>query len=510
MALEEISAGCGAETMTSIQTSDIISVLPELVLSVFAILAMVLDPFVSARRKSALGWLALLGIVAAAFSLLQTSSASGPAFNRTVAADNFSLYFILLFLLVAALTVLGSLRYLEREGINHAEFYALVLLATVGMCFMAASTELILIFLGLEISSIATYILAGFKRQDPQSNESSAKYFLLGSFATAFFLYGIAFVYGIAGTTNLLDLSANLAVPAGQWSLERAQHPESVLISVAVILIFVGLAFKVSVVPFQIWTPDVYQGAPAPVTALLSVGPKAAAFAVVLRVLVGGLGSESPITFWLIWISAILTMSLGNLAALWQSNIKRLLAYSSIAHAGYVLVGIAAVLAPGSAESASPVLFYLTAYALMNAGAFLLVAHLAGPNERWTNVDDFVGFAYERPGAAACLTIFMLALAGLPAMAGFMAKFYVFRAAVHANLIGLTVIAVLNSVVSVYYYLRLVVVMYMREGKAEASAADMPWPLGAAIALSVVGIFYLGLLPNFYLSFANQAAKPLP
>jgi len=486
--------------MTSVQTSDIIRILPEIVLLVFAILVMVLDPFVSARRKSALGWLALVGVVAAAVSLIWTPFDTGPAFSRTVAADNFSQYFILLFLLVAALTVLGSLRYLERDGINHAEFYALVLLATVGMCFMASSTELILIFLGLEISSISTYILAGFKRQNPQSNESSAKYFLLGSFATAFFLYGIAFVYGITGTTNLLDLRASLDTRGGDWSM---------LISVALILMFVGLAFKVSAVPFQIWTPDVYQGAPAPVTALLSVGPKAAAFAVVLRVFIGGFGSSSSLTFWLIWLSAILTMSLGNLAALWQSNIKRLLAYSSIAHAGYVLVGIAAAVAPGSTESTSPVLFYLTAYALMNAGVFLLVAHLSGPNERWTNIDDFTGFGYERPGAAACLAIFMLALAGLPTMAGFLAKFYVFRAAVHANLIGLTVIAVLNSVVSVYYYLRPVVVMYMREGKAEASTADMPWPLGAAIALSVVGIFYLGLLPNSYLAFANQAAGRL-
>ena len=486
--------------MSAVQTADMLRVLPEIVLSGFAILVMVLDPFVSARRKSALGWLSLLGLVAAGVSVFWTSPPVGTAFNRTLAADNFSVYFILLFLFVAALTVLGSVNYLERDQINHAEFYALVLMATVGMCFMASSTELILIFLGLEISSISTYILAGFKRQNAQSNESSVKYFLLGSFATAFFLYGIAFIYGVAGTTNLSDSSASLATRTGDWSM---------LISVALVLMFVGLAFKVSAVPFQIWTPDVYQGAPAPVTALLSVGPKAAAFAVVLRVFLGGFGGSTSLTFWLIWVSAILTMCLGNLAALWQSNVKRFLAYSSIAHAGYVLVGIAAAVAPGSTESTSPVLFYLTAYALMNVGAFVLVAHLAGPGERWTNIDDFTGFGYERPGAAACLAIFMFSLAGIPTMAGFFAKFYVFRAAVHANLIGLTVIAVLNSVVSVYYYLRLVVVMYMREGKAEASTAPMPWPLGAAIAVSVVGIFYLGLLPSSFLSFADQAANHL-
>jgi NADH-quinone oxidoreductase subunit N len=378
-------------------------------------------------------------------------------------------------------------------------------MATLGMCLMAASTELIMIFLGLEISSISTYILAGFKRNNIQSNESSLKYFLLGSFATAFFLYGIAFVYGISGSTNLTNLNAHLEHSAGWASMT----------SVALLLMFVGLGFKVSAVPFQIWTPDVYQGAPAPVTAFLSVGPKAAAFAVLLRVFVVGFGGVSSLSFWLIWLSAILTMSLGNLAALWQSNVKRFLAYSSIAHAGYVLVGIAAALAPGTddiarSEAISSVLFYLTAYALMNVGVFILIAHLAGPGERYTSVDDFVGFGFERPGAAACLAVFMFSLAGIPAMAGFFAKFYVFRAAIHANLIGITIVALLNSVVSVYYYLKLVVVMYMREGKSEASHADMPASLGIAMAASLFGIFYLGLMPGSLLYFANLAANQLP
>ncbi|MHB8654958.1 MAG: NADH-quinone oxidoreductase subunit N [Terriglobia bacterium] len=485
--------------MNLFQPTDIVRVLPEIVLAGFAILIMVLDPFVGARGKSSLGVLGLLGVAGAAASTHWMSQVPGMAFNGTVSADNFSLYFIHLFLLVAALTLLGSVNYLERDQINHGEFYALVLMATVGMCFMAASTELILIFLGLEISSISTYILAGFKRHNTQSNESSAKYFLLGSFATAFFLYGIAFTYGVTGSTNLSELNAHLERSA-DWSS---------LTSVALLLMFVGLAFKVSAVPFQIWTPDVYQGAPAPVTAFLSVGPKAAAFAVILRVFLVGFAGTSSLSLWLIWISAILTMSLGNLAALWQTNVKRFLAYSSIAHAGYVLVGIAAAIASGSAEATSSVLFYLTAYALMNVGVFVLVAHLAGPGERFTSIDDFTGFGFERPGAAACLTVFMLSLAGIPTMAGFFAKFYVFRAAIHANLIGLTVVAVLNSVVSVYYYLRLVVVMYMREGKAEASTADLPVLLSVAIAVSLIGIFYLGLLPDSFLAFATGAAKHL-
>ncbi len=485
--------------MITFQAQDLIRILPEIVLAGFAILVMVFDPFLPRSQKTLLGWFSLLGVMAAGGAAVRTSFSLGLAFGGTVAADPFSLYFTALFLLVAALTLLGSMDYLERDKINHGEFYALVLMASVGMCFMAASTELIMIFLGLEISSLSTYILAGFRRQDIQSNEASLKYFLLGSFATAFFLYGIAFIYGLTGTTNLLSLRDRLGDHAdpSQWSS---------LARVALVLMFVGLAFKVSTVPFQIWTPDVYQGAPAPVTAFLSVGPKAAAFAVFLRIFLGTFASAGSLTFWLLWVSALLTMSLGNLAALGQSNVKRLLAYSAIAHAGYVLVGITA----RGEEGMSSVLFYLVAYALMNVGAFLMVAHLAGTGERWTRLEDYTGFAYQRPGVAACLTVFLLSLTGFPTTAGFFGKFYVFRAAIHSHLIWLTILAMLNSVVSVYYYLRVVVVMYMREGRTEASTSAIPWPLGAAIAVSVVGIFYLGLFPNQLLVFTRLAAAPLP
>jgi NADH-quinone oxidoreductase subunit N len=486
--------------MTPFQAMDMIRILPEIVLSGFAIVIMMAEPFVAAERKSRLGWLALVGVVAAGLAAVRTSLSPGLAFGRTVSADAFSLYFIFLLLLVAALTVLGSVNYLQRDHVNHGEFYALLLMATVGACFMVSCTELVMIFIGLEISSISTYILAGFKRHDPLCNESSLKYFLLGSFATAFFLYGIAFVYGLTGTTNLMALSERFASPS-QWSP---------LLWLAMILMFVGLAFKVSTVPFQVWTPDVYQGAPAPVTAFLSVAPKAAAFAVVLRIFLGGLASVEALGFWVLWLSAILTMCVGNLAALWQSNVKRMLAYSAIAHAGYVLVGITAAVASGSAEGVSSVLFYLTAYALMNVGTFMLIAHLSGTGERWLEMEDYTGLAYERPGVAACLTVFLLSLAGFPTTAGFFAKFYVFRAAVHTHLIGLTIVAVLNGVVSVYYYIRLVVMMYMREGKTQASTASLPWPLGVALALSLLGIFYLGLYPGPFVNLATLAASPLP
>jgi NADH-quinone oxidoreductase subunit N len=482
--------------MTTFQPIDTMRILPEIILCGFGILVMVLDPFVVPRRRSVLGWLALAGILGAAGGTWWTSNNPGLAFGKAIVADQFSFYFFYLFLLVAALTVLGSVSYLERDGLQHGEFYALILMGTAGMCFMAASTDLIMVFIGLEISSISTYILVGFRRRDPLSNEASFKYFLLGSFATAFFLYGIAFVYGLTGTTNLLELSGRLPHPEQWTALARA----------ALLLMFVGLAFKLSTAPFQIWTPDVYQGAPAPVTAFLSVGPKAAAFAILLRIFLGGLTSATSTSFWVIWVSAILTMSLGNLAAIWQTNIKRLLAYSSIAHAGYVLVGVAA----GSKEGTSAVLFYLTAYALMNVGAFVLIAHLAGHGEISTQIEDYTGFAYVRPGTAACLTVFLLSLAGFPTTAGFFGKFFLFRAAIHSHLIGLTIIALLNSVVSVYYYLRVVVAMYMREGATRASSTALPMALRTALAVSLVGIFYLGLFPNLFLTLSNTAGVPLP
>jgi NADH-quinone oxidoreductase subunit N len=385
--------------------------------------------------------------------------------------------------------------YLEREHVQHGEFYALVLMGTVGMCFMAASTDLIMIFLGLEISSISTYILAGYRRTDTLCNEASLKYFLLGSFATAFFLYGIAFVYGLTGTTNLLGASARLGA-APDWPA---------FAQIALILMFVGLAFKLSTAPFQIWAPDVYQGAPAPVTAFMSVGPKAAAFAILLRVFLGSFSSANAVTFWVLWISAALTMCVGNLGALWQSNVKRLLAYSSIAHAGYILVGVAA----GGSRGVSAVLYYLVAYALMNVGAFILIAHLAGAGERLVQIEDYKGLAYERPAVAACLTVLFLALAGFPTTAGFLGKFYIFRAAIHSHLIGLTILALLNSTVSVYYYFKIIVAMYIHEGKTEISDAVLPWAVRAALAISILGIFYLGLAPNDFVGLSTLASMSL-
>jgi NADH-quinone oxidoreductase subunit N len=478
---------------------DLIRTLPEIILAVFALVIMVLEPFVASAHKRLLGWMALLGVLAAALATTRISiypwPGMGPAFGGAISADDFGFYFFYLFFLVAALVILASMGYLERDHLQHGEFYALLLMGLVGMCLMSASSDLIIIFLGLEISSISTYILAGYRRADRLSNEASLKYFLLGSFATAFFLYGIAFVYGLTGTTRLLTASAQLSQPS-QWTT---------FAQLALLLIFVGLAFKLSTAPFQIWAPDVYQGAPAPVTAFLSVGPKAAAFAVLMRVFLGSFAPAHALGFWILWVSAALTMCIGNLAALWQTNVKRLLAYSSIAHAGYVLVGVTA----GGSRGISSVMYYLVAYALMNAGAFLLIAYLAGAGEQRVHVDDFRGLAFARPGVAACLAVFLFSLAGIPTTAGFLGKFYLFRAALHSNLVGLTIIAVLNSTVSVYYYFKIIVAMYLHEDKTESAAVILPWAMRAALAVSIAGIFYLGLAPNAFMGFSTLAALPL-
>lgn len=485
--------------MTGPTAIDIVRILPETTLFVFGMAVMVLEPFVGAARKKVLGWLALLGVVASAAVtvglLVRSWPGLGPAFGGAVTANEFSSFFILLFLLVAGLVILGSMDYLEREHAQHGEFYALVLLGTVGMCFMASSTDLIMIFLGLEISSISTYILAGYRRHDLLSNEAALKYFLLGSFATAFFLYGIAFIYGLTGTTNLLGASQRFGA-GPQWTT---------MAYVALILLFVGMAFKLSTAPFQIWAPDVYQGAPSPVTAFLSVGPKAAAFVILLRLFLASFSAASAFTFWVLWVSAALTMCIGNLGALWQSNIKRLLAYSSVAHAGYVLVGVTA----GGSSGISAVMYYLVAYSLMNVGAFILIAYLSGTDEHLVNVDDYKGLARSRPAVAACLAVLLISLSGFPATAGFLAKFYVFRAAIHSHLIGLTVLALLNSVVSVYYYFKIIVAMYFQEGTSDVSAAVLPWPVRTVLAICVLGIFYLGLAPNNLVGLSTLAARPL-
>jgi NADH-quinone oxidoreductase subunit N len=474
---------------------ELVRFLPEIILTIIGTLLMVIEPLVGKRWSAIYGHISLLGLSGALGATAYAYTTPGPAFSGMLMADGFAAFFRVLVISVGILTVLASYRYLSREGVETGEYFALLLFSVVGQCVMVTANELIMIFIGLEISSIATYVLAGYLRDDPRGNEASLKYFLLGSFATAFLLYGIAWIYGITGSTSLVAIRSVIS--------SRALAPSPVLVGLSAALIFVGLGFKVSGAPFQMWAPDVYQGAPAPVTAFMSAGPKAAAFAVFLRIFMTafepiGAGWEP-----LVWLSALLSMTIGNFAALTQCNIKRLLAYSSIAHAGYVLVAVAARSDTGAAAA----MFYLAAYALMNVGAFAVVSHLAGKGEKSVGVDDFAGLALRQPFTAAVLTIFLLSLIGVPLTGGFFGKFYIFKAALQSNLVWLTILGLLNSAVAAYYYLRILVVMYMREPDAAATQVE-PLGLGmrTALILTALGTFFLGIFPTAVLNFAGKSA----
>ena len=470
---------------------DYIRILPELVLGVFGIIAMMADPLIPEQgSKKPLGIIAVVGLLAGLVATAYQTGYYGSAFYNTISVDTFSVFFHVVVLLIALTVTLGSFDYLEVNRIRSGEYYALILFGTLGMMLMSAAVELVLVFIALEISSISTYILAGMRRRAAESAEASLKYFLLGSFATAFFLYGVALVFGATGTTNVYGIAAYL------------QTHSSLLAYLAVGLMFVGLGFKVASAPFHVWTPDVYEGSPAPVVALMSTGPKAAAFAVLLRVL---FATGAPGWFWMVWVSAVLSMTLGNIGALVQQNVKRLLAYSSIAHAGYILVAFAAAKQVGI----SAAIFYTASYAAMNVGAFLIVAHLASAGEKYVTLDDYSGLGRRSPVLAAILTIFLLSLIGIPVTGGFFAKFYVFSAALQSNLVGLTIIGVINSAIAAYYYLRVIVYMYMRDERVEAPVARIPAGLGVALTISLVATIYLGVLPNRVLGYAIQSAQDL-
>jgi NADH-quinone oxidoreductase subunit N len=478
------------------QGVDYIRILPELVLLAFGIVVMVLDPLVDEEKsQKTLGLIAFVGTVAGLLSTWYMAQSPGLAFSNMVRVDSFSVFFHFLVIAIAAVVILSSFEYMAVQRIRAGEYYALIVFGVVGMALMSSAVELVLIFIALEISSISTYILTGFRRREASSSESSLKYFLLGSFATAFFLYGVALMFGATGSTNIDLISQSLQ--AG---------PVKLLVYVAMSLMFVGLGFKVAAAPFHIWTPDVYEGAPAPIVGFMSTAPKAAAFAVLLRVV---FSINAPGRYWLIWVAAALSMTLGNLGALVQTNVKRLLAYSSIAHAGYLLVAFAMTTPETAASGISAAMFYTAAYAAMNVGAFAVVSHFANAGERYVTLEDYEGLGRTSPLLAATFTIFLLSLIGIPMTGGFFAKFYVFSAAVKDHLIWLTLIGVLNGGVGAYYYLRIIVVMYMREPRKEVPASPIPFGLGVALAVSVAATLYLGLLPNRVLQDAQQSARDL-
>ena len=489
-----------------------VKILPELVLTIWGIAVMVMDPLLpeGASRKP-LGVFAFVGTLVALFASIYQMNYTGSGWFDMIRVDEFSIFFHILICAISAIVILASFEYLDTQQIRSGEYYALILLGTVGMVLMSSAVELVLIFIALEISSISTYILAGFRRRAVGSAESSIKYFLLGSFATAFFLYGVALMFGATGWTTIYGIADSLR--AGQTFV----HGTPILVNytmayVGVALMFVGLGFKVATAPFHVWTPDVYEGAPSPVVALMSTGPKAAAFAVLLRILFGGAIYTSGAWFWLVWISAALSMTLGNFGALLQSNVKRMLAYSSIAHAGYLLVAFAAVIAPGARETGiTAAIFYAAAYAAMNIGAFAVVSHFGRAGEKYVNLEDYAGLGKRSPLLAATLTIFLLSLLGLPATGGFFAKFFVFNAALKSNLVWLTVIGLVNSAVASYYYLRLIVVMYMYEPQAGEERLQLKAAPGLVTALVISAIItvWLGVTPGQVLNYAGRGARTL-
>jgi NADH-quinone oxidoreductase subunit N len=471
------------------QAADYVRILPEIVLCIFGMIVMVLDPLVDERRSQRmLGTIALIGSLAALAATLFQAQYPGLGFWNMVRVDSFSVFFHFLVAAVTAVVILTSYEYMAVQRIRAGEYYALVLFGAVGMSLMSSAVELVLIFIALEISSISTYILAGFRREAAISSESSVKYFLLGSFATAFFLYGVALMFGATGSTSITVIGDAL----------RSGHIP-ILAYVGIALMFVGLGFKVAAAPFHVWTPDVYEGAPSPVVGFMSTAPKAAVFAVLLRIM---FEADAPGRVWLIWVVAALSMTLGNIGALVQDNVKRLLAYSSIAHAGYLLVAFAAL--PNNGIPAA--MFYTASYAAMNVGAFAVISHIGGKGERYVTLEDYEGLGRRSPLLAATLTIFLLSLIGIPITGGFFAKFYVFSAALQANLVGLVIIGVLNSAVASYYYLRVIVVMYMREAREEVPLPPIPVGLGTALAISLAATIYLGVLPGRVLDYAARTA----
>ncbi len=479
-------------TQTLPQAADYIRILPEIVLSVFGMIIMLLDPVMDDRSsQKTLGGVALVGALAALASTIYQAQFPGLAFWNMVQVDSFSVFFHFLVAAVTAVVILTSFEYMRVQEIRAGEYYALLLFGAVGMSLMSSAVELVLIFIALEISSISTYVLAGFRRHAAISSESSVKYFLLGSFATAFFLYGVAMMFGATGSTSISAI-ANI--------LRSGQVP--LLAYAGVALMFVGLGFKVAAAPFHVWTPDVYEGAPAPVVGFMSTAPKAAVFAVLLRIM---FEAHAPGRIGLIWVVAALSMTLGNVAALVQDNVKRLLAYSSIAHAGYLLVAFAAL--PDNGIPA--VMFYTASYAAMNVGAFAVVSHFAGTGERYVTLEDYSGLGRRSPILSGALTIFLLSLIGIPVTGGFFAKFYVFSAALQANLVWLVIIGVLNSAIGAYYYLRIIVVMYMREPQVDAPTTPIPMGLGAALAISLAATIYLGVLPGRVLDYASRSVGAL-
>ena len=471
---------------------DFLSVLPFLIVAGWATILLLVDLWIPADRKGITAGLAALGLVGAIVPVISRFGIEREAFDGMIIVDGYSSFFQLLFLSVGLIAISQAYEYLRRRDIERGEYYILLLFSLSGMLLMASAGDLIVVFLAVELLSIPLYVLAAFALPHVESEESALKYFLLGAFASGFLVYGIALVFGSTGTTALSGVVAAIA------SAETAP----ILLLVGSGMILVGLGFKVAAVPFHMWTPDVYQGAPTSVTSFMAVGAKAGGFAALLRIFItalpGAASTWMPVTMWI----AALTMAWGNIAAISQTNIKRMLAYSSIAHAGYIFMALPAAANPEVApEAVRAALFYLLTYAITNLGAWGVVLALEKAEGSGLEIEDYAGLGKKRPALALAMVLFMLSLTGVPPTVGFMGKFYLFRAVIDANLIWLALIGVVTSLISAYYYLRVVVVMYMRDGEPEVRSETL---LNSTIFVTALGTLIFGILPGLLLKMINQ------
>jgi NADH-quinone oxidoreductase subunit N len=485
--------------MTAVPSA--LRILPEILLTLTGVLVMLLEPLLPAHRsRKPLGLLAILGALAAIeASAWQMRLPIGTAYWGAIRTDAFSGFFHLLICGILLVTLLISLDYFEGRSAHAGEFFALTLFSSVGMLLMTSATDLLMVFIALEISSIPTYVLAGYRKHSAPSAEASIKYFLLGSFATAFFLYGVALCFGATGSTQI----SAIASVAASGTASGFALP---LLTLALGMMLIGLGFKVSAAPFHVWTPDVYEGAPAPVVGFMSTAPKAAAFAVLLRITYTGFGSMAHSWVALLWIMAAASMTIGNLGALTQRNVQRMFAYSSIAHAGYLLAAFTAFSASGWAAAC----FYTAAYAAMNLGVFAVLSHLSGYQERRVQQEDFTGVARLHPVASAAMAVFLCSLIGIPFTAGFFGKFYIFASVLHAGRWVLAVVGLLNSGLAACYYLRFMARLYAQP-EPEQAQPQLPAPsfrpaFAVGILLLVLAVFALGIAPNRLLRLVQTGA----
>ena len=475
------------------------SFLPIPILTFGAVMVLLFDIFASDEKRKATLWLSIAVLFITFIScLLSSPENSEISFGGMYLFDGFTRSLFLIILISSFIVILMSSIEKKFEENSYGDFLGLILFATLGMMLMVSTRNLVMIFIALEIFSLSLYVLSGFFRSSLIGNEASLKYFLLGSFASGFLLFGIALIYGSTGSTDLFEIIRFYELSS-----------QKLVFFLGLSFLIVGLGFKIGAFPFYMWTPDVYQGSPTVATAFMSVGPKAAAFAALFRILISTAGFSANKIEMTIWIIAVLTMTVGNLVAIWQKNIKRMLAYSSIAHVGYLLIALVTIKQAGTLSSGS-FLFYVFVYSFMNIGAFVVImlAKREDGSER-TNIEEFSGLGLSRPGLAFSMAIFMIALAGIPPTGGFVAKFYIFSAAIKSGFVWLAIIAVLNSVISVFYYLRIIVVMYMNDTEEDVKKEQFRFVWGsrlsyaiAALVICVIGTLSLGVFPSFFVDFA--------